>query len=405
MTDRLPTAQGSQFDCHSHRAPTNIDRPFGVVGCPIGSNRPTTPLGAVDRHSRSDRLPHGSSRLLTDCSLDCPSRSSRSTASLGAVDSLLGSSRSTAPFGVVDGMKFNLAGVLGSVPLTTDDEGPSSPGQAKRRKTATKAKRVAGDKNALVSVGRAMEDDHIDLTRDADPIHADDDHTVGDSHVPDLRFPPAHAGRDMKVMRSCVISHMSEGLSRRKIEDIEKVLAIYNRKVLTLEDSLVKACKRMVTDLEVEDEKSKEIHHLKKKNSSLRKSYEASEARVKEREDEIDNLRSALARAQHDAVESYKASSEYQQDLYVYGAESMSASISLTKEWISTEHLGVNLQGFDRFLARRRDLEQATEQGQATKLDGVDDQADDPHQDGDAKINEKIHVLEGPFSSKYIKRT
>ncbi|KAL2508914.1 uncharacterized protein Fot_32561 [Forsythia ovata] len=114
----------------------------------------------------------------------------------------------------------------------------------------------------------------------------------------------------MEVMRSCVISHMSEGLSKRKIEDIEKVLAVYNRKVLTLEDSLVNACKRMVTDLEVVmDEKSKEIHHLKKKNSSLRKSCEASEARVKEREDEIDNIRYFLARAQHDAVESYEASS------------------------------------------------------------------------------------------------
>ncbi|KAL2474437.1 Uncharacterized protein Adt_35173 [Abeliophyllum distichum] len=221
-------------------------------------------------------------------------------------------------------MKFNLADVLGSVPLATDDEGPSSPGQAKTRKIATKAKRVAGDKNSLVSAGRATEDDHIDLTRDADPMHADDDHTTGDSPVPNLRFPPAHARRDMEVMRSCVISHMSEGISRRKIEDIEKVL--------TLEDSLVKACKRMVTNLEVvENEKSKEIHHLKKKNSSLRKSCEASEARVKEREEEIDNLRSTLARAQHDAVENYKASSKYQQDLYAYRAESMSVSISLTK--------------------------------------------------------------------------
>ncbi|KAL2479570.1 Uncharacterized protein Adt_32536 [Abeliophyllum distichum] len=125
---------------------------------------------------------------------------------------------------------------------------------------------------------------------------------------------------------------MSEGISRRKIENIEKVLAVYNRKVLTLEDSLVKACKRTVTNLEVvENEKSKEIHHLKKKNSNLRKSCETSEARVKEQEEEIDNLRSALARAQHDAVENYKASSEYQQDLYAYGADSMSVSISLTK--------------------------------------------------------------------------
>ncbi|KAL2461672.1 Uncharacterized protein Adt_45092 [Abeliophyllum distichum] len=149
-------------------------------------------------------------------------------------------------------------------------------------------------------------------------------------------------------MRSCVISHMSEGLSRRKIEDNEKVLAVYNRKFLMIEDSLVKACKRMVTDLEVvEDEKSKEIHHLKKKNSSLRKSFEASEARVKEREEEIDNLRSALARAQHDA-------SGYQPSIQA-----------------------VNPQGFDRFLAQRRDLEQAAEQ------DGADDQADDPIQDED----------------------
>ncbi|KAL2457826.1 Uncharacterized protein Fot_56054 [Forsythia ovata] len=83
---------------------------------------------------------------------------------------------------------------------------------------------------------------------------------------------------------------MDGGLLKRKIEDVEKVLAVYNRKVLTLQDSLVKAYKRMITGLKViEDEKSKEIHHLKKKNSSLRKSCEASKARVKEREDEIDN--------------------------------------------------------------------------------------------------------------------
>ncbi|KAL2461673.1 Uncharacterized protein Adt_45093 [Abeliophyllum distichum] len=91
------------------------------------------------------------------------------------------------------GMKFNLVCMLGSVPLATDDEGHSSPRQAKRRKTATKVKRVAGDKNALVSAGKAMEDDHIDLTRGIDPMHADDDHTAGNSPVPDLHFPPAHA--------------------------------------------------------------------------------------------------------------------------------------------------------------------------------------------------------------------
>ncbi|KAL2498645.1 Uncharacterized protein Adt_24195 [Abeliophyllum distichum] len=207
---------------------------------------------------------------------------------------------------------------------------------------------------------------------------------------PTCVFPHAHARRDMEVMRSYVISHMSEGISRRKIEDIEKVLAVYNRKVLTLEDSLVKSCKRTVINLEVvENEKSKEIHHLKKKNSNLRKSCEASEAQVKEQEEEIDNLRSALARAQHDALENYKASSEYQQDLYAYGAESMSVSISLTKEWISTEHPGINPHGFDRFLARRRDLEQVAEQGQAAEQDGTDDHADDPLQgeDGTSQLD------------------
>ncbi|KAL2494185.1 uncharacterized protein Fot_37942 [Forsythia ovata] len=203
-----------------------------------------------------------------------------------------------------------------------------------------------------------MEDDHIDLTRGADLMQADDDHTTMDYPVPDLYFLSAHASRDMEVMQSCAFSHMSEGLSKRKIEDIEKVLAIYNRKPANAWLQILEV---------VDDEKSKEIHHLKKKNSSLRKSCEASEAPVKEREEEIDNLRSALARAQHDVVESYKASAEYQHDLYAYGAESMSASISLTKEWIASEHPGVNSQGFDRFLARRRDLEQAVEQ------DGADD--------------------------------
>ncbi|KAL2474306.1 hypothetical protein Adt_35042 [Abeliophyllum distichum] len=166
------------------------------------------------------------------------------------------------------GMKFNLAGVLGSVPLATDDEGPSSPEQAKRRKTATKAKRVACDKNALVSAGGATEDDHIDLTRGADLMHADDDHTMMITPLEILLFP------------TCIFCSIMLG-------EIWKSCgaALYLTHVLTLEDSLVKACKRTVTNLEVvENEKSKEIHHLKKKNSNLRKSCEASEARVKEQE-------------------------------------------------------------------------------------------------------------------------
>ncbi|KAL2493731.1 uncharacterized protein Fot_37488 [Forsythia ovata] len=135
---------------------------------------------------------------------------------------------------------------------------------------------------------------------------------------------------------------------------------IYACHILTLYDFVVKACKCIGTDLEVvDDEKSKEVHHLKKKISSLKKSCEASEARVKEREKKIDNFQSTLAHAQHDAVEIYKASSEYMHDLYTHGAELMSASISLTKKWIVVEHLSINPQGFDHFLAWGRDLEQA----------------------------------------------
>ncbi|KAL2552128.1 Uncharacterized protein Fot_05747 [Forsythia ovata] len=283
------SSPSSNFSPESSESHLSVDRPFGVVGHPIGSSRLTALLGMVDCSLGGSRLP--------------PEKQS------------------------VDYSLWVWQACLALYLLRRRGV------HAKRRKTATKAKRAVGDKNALVFAGRAMEDDHIDLTRGADPTHAEDDHTVGDSPVLDLRFSPAHARRDMEVMRNCVISHMSEGLLRRQIEDIEKVLAVYNRNVLTLEDSLVKACKRMVTDLEVvEDEKSKEIHHLKKKNSSLRKSCEASEARVKEREEEIDNLQFALARAQHDTVEN---------------------------------------------------LEQAAEQGQAAKQDGVDDQPDYPLQGED----------------------
>ncbi|KAL2490272.1 hypothetical protein Adt_25900 [Abeliophyllum distichum] len=252
------------------------------------------------------------------------------------------------------GMKFNLAGMLGTVPFATDDEGPSSPGQAKRRKTATKAKRVAGDKNALVSAGGATEDDHIDLTRGATPCMRTMITLLGILLFPTCVFRSLMLAEIWKSCRAALYHTCLRVYREERLRILKKVLAVYNRKVLTLEDSLVKACKRTVTNLEVvENEKSKEIHHLKKKNSSLRKSYEASEARVKEQEEEIDNLRFALACAQHDAVENYKASLEYQQDLYAYGAESMSVSISLTKEWISTEHPGINPYGFDRFLARR----------------------------------------------------
>ncbi|KAL2518124.1 hypothetical protein Adt_14371 [Abeliophyllum distichum] len=179
---------------------------------------------------------------------------------------------------------LSLTCVLGSVPAT-DDEGSSFPRACQEKKNCNQIKRKGRQKNTLVFADRHIEDDHIYLTRGADPMQTDGDQTIGNFSIPDLCFPPAHTRRDVEIMRSCVFSHMSEGLSKRKIKEVE------NRKVLTLQDSIFKACKRMVTNLEiVEDEKSKQVHQLKKKISSLKKYCEASEARVKEREEEIDNL-------------------------------------------------------------------------------------------------------------------
>ncbi|KAL2520798.1 Uncharacterized protein Fot_24721 [Forsythia ovata] len=106
---------------------------------------------------------------------------------------------------------------------------------------------------------------------------------LGFLQFPTSAFQFTHARLDVEVMRSYIFSHMSEGLSNRRIEDIEKVLAVYNKKVLTLQDYLVRAIQRLVTNMKiVEDEKSKEVNHLEKRISSLKKCCEASEARAKE---------------------------------------------------------------------------------------------------------------------------
>ncbi|KAL2508698.1 hypothetical protein Fot_32345 [Forsythia ovata] len=95
--------------------------------------------------------------------------SSQPIASSGAVDS-------SHSFGMVGdhslsaGIKFSLEGMLGSLPLITNDNGPSYLGQAKRRKIASKAKRKVGDKNNLISTYGLAEDVYFDLPRDIDPM-------------------------------------------------------------------------------------------------------------------------------------------------------------------------------------------------------------------------------------------
>ncbi|KAL2504941.1 hypothetical protein Adt_20562 [Abeliophyllum distichum] len=104
------SSPSSNFSPKSSGSHLSIDRPFGVVGLPIGNSRPTALLGMVDQPFRSGRLlPWRQSTAcpeVVDCHLgvvDCLPGSSRPTALFGVVDSPSGSSRSTAPFGVVDG--------------------------------------------------------------------------------------------------------------------------------------------------------------------------------------------------------------------------------------------------------------------------------------------------------------
>ncbi|KAL2559594.1 Uncharacterized protein Fot_04333 [Forsythia ovata] len=129
----------------------------------------TAHLGAVDCLPRSGRL---------------PPESSWSTAPLGAVYSLPGSSLSTVPFGAVVGNSLTDRHMCDNVEIERSPTGNI---------IALEIPKYGSDKNALVSAGRPMGDDHIDLHGGADPMQADDNHTAGDSPVPDLHFPPTHA--------------------------------------------------------------------------------------------------------------------------------------------------------------------------------------------------------------------
>ncbi|KAL2497580.1 Uncharacterized protein Adt_23130 [Abeliophyllum distichum] len=64
----------------------------------------------------------------------------------------------------------------------------------------------------------------------------------------------------------------------------------------------------------------KEVDNLKKEIGEKDSQAKLAESRAKAQEDEIDTLRSTLARAQEDAVSSYKASSEFSSCMHMYGA-------------------------------------------------------------------------------------
>ncbi|KAL2542581.1 Uncharacterized protein Adt_03559 [Abeliophyllum distichum] len=123
------------------------------------------------------------------------------------------------------------------------------------------------------------------------------------------------------------------------------------------------ACEDLERHLEHMDiqeaELKTEVDNLKKEIGEKNSQAKLAESRAKAQEDEIDTLRSTLARAQEDAVSSYKASSEFSSCMHMYRAESMKASISLTKKWLAEEHSSIDPLGLKRFMDRQRTVEPA----------------------------------------------
>ncbi|KAL2505659.1 Uncharacterized protein Adt_21280 [Abeliophyllum distichum] len=103
-----------------------------------------------------------------------------------------------------------------------------------------------------------------------------------------------------------------------------------------------------------------EVDNLKKEIGKKSSQAKLVESRAKAQEDEIDTLCSTLARSQEDAVSSYKASSEFASCMHMYGAESMKASISITKKWLAEEHSSLDSLGLDHFMVRQRTVESTT---------------------------------------------
>ncbi|KAL2533644.1 Uncharacterized protein Adt_06995 [Abeliophyllum distichum] len=241
----------------------------------------------------------------------------------------------------MEGIEYDLNTVLNSILLATDDEGlvkDSAP--SKRRKFSDKGKGSASGKEVLTTTniekwgnrGRYLKDVPVDQPDD-DPL---DDETI----FHDIRFPPTNANKDLELVQSCALEPLLTGLSRRKVSSVNKTLAVYTRR-----DSMALACKDLERHLEHMDlqeaELRTEVANLKKEVGAKSSQAKLAESRAKAQEDEIDTRRSTLARAQEDVVSSYKASSVFSSCMHMYGAESMKASLSLSKKWLlrSIRHL------------------------------------------------------------------
>ncbi|KAL2506400.1 hypothetical protein Adt_22021 [Abeliophyllum distichum] len=103
---------------------------------------------------------------------------------------------------------------------------------------------------------------------------------------------------------------------------------------------------KVLCDLEKFEKCAAEKDHDKKKavaevQSLLDKAAVASKKKDSEivhLHDEVDQLRKKLEIADDEAIARYKMYAEYKSSLHMYGAESLKATIKMTKEWFVDDH-------------------------------------------------------------------
>ncbi|KAL2498129.1 Uncharacterized protein Adt_23679 [Abeliophyllum distichum] len=189
---------------------------------------------------------------------------------------------------IVEGVEYDLNAMLNSIPLATNNEGPvkdSAP--SKRRKLSNKGKGS--------SLGKEPDDNHLD----------------NETTFHDIRFPPSNANKDLELVRSCALEPLRTGLSRRKVSSVKKTLAVYTKRVITMQDAMALACEDLERHLEnmdlYEAELTTEVDNLKKEIGEKSSQAKLAESKAKAQEDDIDTLRSTLACTHKDVVSSYKA--------------------------------------------------------------------------------------------------
>ncbi|XP_022843356.1 uncharacterized protein LOC111366908 [Olea europaea var. sylvestris] len=206
---------------------------------------------------------------------------------------------------LVDGAELDLEGVMDSMPdQGQEGEVDPLPIPSKRRRGAD-----LGRKSQTINETSQPLDEPRDVVPAPRPGAPSRARCEREDSLPSFGFPPTRGYHEMGVLKSLVIPARSRAIAGRSADDIERAAAVYLQRVVALQTGLAESNRRLASELKtLTEEKKKEAHHHKKKISSLRKSLEMSDARAREQETKIDNLRSVLACAPEEAVERYKAS-------------------------------------------------------------------------------------------------